>query len=311
MISSYGEIDRRIYETGNKSKQLIMTTRITNCKLRTNKAFTLIELLTVVAVIALLISIVLPAFQKARWHANSIYCSANIKEQYISQIMYADDHNGNFATHNEGDANYARNWVCWPPTLYDFPSLFSAMKVYVKDPDIMICPLLRQFGEAFEDVKYIKSLSGNRTEGGWDTDASQYIYSAYCWFANLKDGRHDPPDVYEFSFMFDARFGNTSELVNEPPWPQNTQQCSSDRAFIAHKIIYRKFDNSMYLYDLSHGVTARPSGQAVNIDNETALIDEIMSIENPVGYADGHVKVHKKPQFRPRACSYLDEIYVY
>ncbi len=280
-----------------------------NRGLSTGKAFTLIELLTVVAIIALLVSILLPCLQKARWHANRVYCLTNIKEQYISQILYADDHNGRFATHNEGNANYSQNWVCWPPEEYDFTDLFSAMKPYVKDPDILICPLLRQLGGAFEDSEY---LSRNAMSGGWNSNASQYVYSGYCWFANLKDGR-DPRCVEEFLFKFKTRsFMNTILLVNEPSWPESTQECSSDRAFIAHTIVSRNLSKPNRLRDQSHG------GVPDWYDYDTAApmtIDNIFSVENPVGYADGHVEIHQKSQFRPRARAVFSngsyETYIY
>ena len=278
-------------------------------KLQTSKAFTLIELLTVVAVIALLISIVLPAFQKARWHANRVYCSANIKEQYISQIMYADDHNGRFATHNEGEANYARNWICKAAD-YDFPSLFSAMKAYVKDPDIMICPLLGQFGGAFENPEY---LSPYAPKGGWASDASRYIYSAYCWFANLKDGRDPTLMVQEFIFTFVDNGTVMDGLlsVHESPWPKSTQECSSDREFIAHKIVSKKYpEGTRRLTDQSHGGARDSYSQTSKI-----TVDDISSIENPIGYADGHVEIHKKTEFRPRARAVFSngtyETYIY
>jgi prepilin-type processing-associated H-X9-DG protein/prepilin-type N-terminal cleavage/methylation domain-containing protein len=58
------------------------------------KAFTLVELLVVIGIIAVLISIFLPALTKARAAAESATCKALLRQYAQATEMYANDNNG-------------------------------------------------------------------------------------------------------------------------------------------------------------------------------------------------------------------------
>lgn len=72
-------------------------------------AFTLIELLVVISIVAILISILLPALKSARQSAISIQCQSNLRSCGLGWQLYNDDYDGHFIVY--ADRGAAGSWV--------------------------------------------------------------------------------------------------------------------------------------------------------------------------------------------------------
>ena len=66
------------------------------------RKFTLLELLIVVAIIAILLSLLLPSLGKARLKAKRAVCLSNLKQLSIAQTSYSTVSNGNLAVSSRG-----------------------------------------------------------------------------------------------------------------------------------------------------------------------------------------------------------------
>src|SRR4051795_5959562 len=82
-------------------------------------AFTLVELLVVIGIIAVLIGILLPALGRAREQANQAACMSNMRQVAMAFVMYANDNKGWLPATSRGGSQgaapwrYAPNWLAY------------------------------------------------------------------------------------------------------------------------------------------------------------------------------------------------------
>ena len=137
-------------------------------------AFTLIELLTVIAIIAILAAILFPAFAKAKEKAMQATCTSNLKQLALSMVMYTTDFDQRYPSSGDGfQFSQSSDWVFVTATgtagaqAVELGSLFP----YVKNAQMYQCPnaeiqsgLVLYQGQQYHRTSY--SINGKLSSGG-------------------------------------------------------------------------------------------------------------------------------------------------
>jgi prepilin-type N-terminal cleavage/methylation domain-containing protein/prepilin-type processing-associated H-X9-DG protein len=135
---------------------------------RTPKAFTLVELLVVIGIIALLISILLPSLNRAREQAKTVQCLSNMRQMGSTLNMFASEHKGYLPKAWFNDRPFS--WDFWKPPageLWNYPNGDTwewsyILSTYVgKNEGVFRCPsdpepdaYPNAFGPAFYTVRF-------------------------------------------------------------------------------------------------------------------------------------------------------------
>ncbi len=110
-------------------------------------AFTLTELLLVIAIIAILAALLLPVLNLSRLSAQSVKCMSNLRQLGVAAELYWDDNGGNCFRYVFAPTNYgAIYWFGWigpgPEGQRPFDLSYGALYPYLNGSNVRLCPSL-------------------------------------------------------------------------------------------------------------------------------------------------------------------------
>ena len=211
------------------------------------RGFTLVELLVVIGIMVMLMTLVLPSFQRVRLMAKRAACGSNLRQLIIAINTYAGENKGLLPPHRlvpGTSPNPARWWGIDQESRDLGEQPYGELFVYADNPGVFHCPaILTEAAEA-------------GAEYDWAFTAREVGYGYNAFFLGWHGGTPDPtpalagppdnqvlPDVRtNISFMVDASktvvFAD-SAVRNTPPqdsyvtwWPSMSWSADDGSNFV-------------------------------------------------------------------------------
>jgi prepilin-type processing-associated H-X9-DG protein len=107
-------------------------------------AFTLVELLVIIGIIAILAALLLPALLGGKLRAQRIWCVGNLRQTGIAFQNFAHDHAGKFPmavpVSDGGSLEFAENGLLVNGNFYFGFRHFQSLGGYLDSPKVLVCP---------------------------------------------------------------------------------------------------------------------------------------------------------------------------
>lgn len=164
---------------------------------RADRAFTLVELLVVVAIIAVLAAIAFPVFGRVQNLGRVAKSTSNLRQIQLANIKYATDHNMNFV---EGQISGGDIWM-WNAEFYTYFGFDRAGYAYGKFPEVFYSPLVDRskvsysYGYNVTKLTLYDPTSTKRTRNSLRLDQASQVLA----FAEAQDWqiRMNEADLYD------------------------------------------------------------------------------------------------------------------
>lgn len=127
----------------------------------TDDGFTLIEVLVVIAIIAVLAAVLFPVFARAKAAALSSTCLQQTKQIGSAFLLYLSDDDGRLPDRRDLKSSLPggyRPWTSWPPSDPRAGWAKEVLAAYVKSPQVWECPSAKQL---FRNVVQVEQNGAN------------------------------------------------------------------------------------------------------------------------------------------------------
>ena len=188
-----------------------------------NRAFTLVELLVVITVIAMLAGLLLPSLQRARARAQAAACQDNLRQLILGWIMYAGDNEDRMAgSISVRRVNQRGSWVLGNARQdLTTSNLQAGVMFWGYTPTVAAyrCPADRSTVQGTKALRRTRSYTLN----GWMNSSSQDTFEANSFgldFPGMPHKRSDlvrPPAGGIFVFMDEHEESIDDGLWNNDP----------------------------------------------------------------------------------------------
>lgn len=190
--------------------------------------FTLIELLVVISIIALLISILLPALTKARVLSRSVLCQTNLKQLAVWGMNYASAFK-DVLPHNGGQYFYEdlsnSSWVTkLANDMYNGKTYSQGTVMHCPQAFITLRPYTTSGSSRFSSYGLSNWLGGDLNTGYYASPVIPkviHLTSSKFWWADCK--AKFSSNVWSYDNRLDLIAGSS----NRRPWPWDFTQLTS------------------------------------------------------------------------------------
>jgi prepilin-type N-terminal cleavage/methylation domain-containing protein/prepilin-type processing-associated H-X9-DG protein len=156
---------------------------------RRRGAFTLVELLVVIGIIAVLVGMLMPALSRAREQARSVKCLSNLRQLAMATLGYCNYNKGSFPGQGAKGNNPPFQWIAWDELEAD--ELDPAKPGYIDNS--ALAPYLGAKGDALRE--FMRCESDDIT---------------------IRPASSDPLKIYRYSYSMNQMLSRPNQYIGLP-----------------------------------------------------------------------------------------------